>query len=497
MTTPSSSTPLLAVEGLGIQVGGKPLLRDITFTLRAGEALTLVGESGAGKSLLAQAIMGNLPPALKATGRITLDGTTTRAEDAAARRSLWGRKLALLPQEPSQALNPLARVAPQLAEVYRLLHQQTASAAHTHSQQVLNHAGLAAAAGQYPWQLSGGMAQRAVTAITLAGGAPVLMVDEPTKGLDAYWRDRMVELFRGVLASGGCLLTITHDMQVAQALGGQVIVLRHGQAVEQGDIDDVMAAPRHEFTRRLIAADPARWQPFAQPDLGEAVVNAHGISKSYGAQALFAPMDLQVRRGERIAVQGPSGTGKSTLGNVLLGLLAPDTGSVERSARLRPHAFQKLYQDPVGSFAPHISLAQSLRDAARLHRCDWRAVQERLAQLRVTEDLLVRKPDQVSGGELQRIALARALLAQPALLFADEPTSRLDPITQQEALKVLLDAVEETGAALVLVTHDEHIAQAMASRSLHFEFGTLQQQPTDKLNDSRIANDKPAAAVPA
>lgn len=143
------------------------------------------------------------------------------------------------------------------------------------------------------------------------------------------------------------------------------------------------------------------------------------------------------------------------------------TQAVERSARLRPHAFQKLYQDPVSSFAPHISLAQSLRDAARLHRCDWKAVQQRLAQLRVPEDLLARRPDQVSGGELQRIALARVLVAQPALLFADEPTSRLDPITQQEAIQVLLDAVHESGAALVLVTHDEVLANVVATHTLH------------------------------
>ena len=343
--------------------------------------------------------------------------------------------------------------------------------AHAQAGQALHTAGLGRAATHYPWQLSGGMAQRAVAAITLAGGAPVLMVDEPTKGLDAHWRDRMVELFRGVLQAGGCLLTITHDMQVAQALGGQVIVLRHGHAVEQGDINQVMAAPQHDFTRQLIAADPARWLPFDAPRMGETVVQARGISKAYGVQPVFAPMDLQVHSGERVAVQGPSGTGKSTLGNVLLGLLAPDTGSVQRSAQLRPHAFQKLYQDPVGSFAPHISLAQSLRDAARLHRCDWKTVQRRLEQLRVPEGLLVRRPDQVSGGELQRIALARVLVAQPALLFADEPTSRLDPITQQESIAVLLKAVQDSGAALLLVTHDEHLAKAVATRTLRFNPG--------------------------
>ena len=467
----ASTTALLAVDDLAIHVGGRALLQGISFRLHAGEALSLVGESGAGKSLLAQAIMGNLPPALRASGSITIDGVTTRAEDAASRRSLWGRKLALLPQEPTVALNPLQRVAPQLAEVYTLLHGQPQGEAAARAQQELARAGLGQATAHYPWQLSGGMAQRAVAAITLAGGAPVLMVDEPTKGLDNHWRDRTVEVFRSVLQAGGCLLAITHDMAVAQALGGQVIVLRHGQAVEQGAIGKVAAQPQHPFTRQLMDADPARWLPFAAPQAGESVVEARGISKTYGAQQLFAPMDLQIRSGERVAVQGPSGTGKSTLGNVLLGLLPPDTGSVARSQGLRPHAFQKLYQDPVGSFAPHITLAQSLRDAARLHRCDWKAVQRRLEQLRVPESLLERKPEQVSGGELQRIALARVLVAQPALLFADEPTSRLDPITQQEAIQILLSATQETGAALMLVTHDEHLAAAVATRRIGLKAG--------------------------
>lgn len=459
-------TALLVVDNLAIHVGGRALLQGISFRLHAGEALSLVGESGAGKSLLAQAIMGNLPPALRASGAVTIDGVTTRAEDAGARRTLWGRRLALLPQEPSVALNPLRRVAPQLAEVHALLHARPPANAAELAQQELALAGLGEAAAHYPWQLSGGMAQRAVAAITLAGGAPVLMADEPTKGLDNHWRDHTVAMFRGVLQAGGCLLAITHDMAVAQALGGQVIVLRHGQAVEQGRIDEVAAQPAHPFTRMLMDADPARWLPLAAPRAGEGVVQAQGISKAYGRQQLFAPMDLQIWSGERLAVQGPSGTGKSTLGNVLLGLVRPDTGSVARNARLRPHAFQKLYQDPVASFAPHIKLGEGLRDTARLHRCDWKDVQHRLGQLRVPEDLLTRMPHQVSGGELQRIALARVLIAQPALLFADEPTSRLDPITQQETMQVLVQAVDQNGAALMLVTHDRNLAAAVGTRTL-------------------------------
>ena len=458
---------LLCVEDLSIHAGSKALLYKISFILHAGQSLTLVGESGAGKSLLAQAVMGNLPPSLQATGRITLDGVTTRAGDAKARRALWGRNIALLPQEPSLALNPLSRIAPQLAEVHALLQGQPARQATALAHEELGAAGLGEAARHYPWQLSGGMAQRAVATMTLAGGAPVLMVDEPTKGLDAHWRDRTVALFKGVLQAGGCVLTITHDLRVAQALGGQVIVLREGQVVESGHIEAVMALPQHPFTRQLMAAAPARWLRGAAPPAGDMVVQAQGITKAYGTQRLFQALDLEIRQGERIAVQGPSGTGKSTLGNVLLGLITPDTGVVRRHPGLHPQALQKLYQDPVTSFAPHISLADSLRDAARLNGCEWKLVQLRLVQLRVTEGLLARKPAQVSGGELQRIALARVLLAKPALLFADEPTSRLDPITQQEAMQLLLSVMNETGAALMLVTHDEHLASAIGTRQLH------------------------------
>ena len=334
MTKPA----LLCVEDLSIHAGSKALLYKVSFILHAGQSLTLVGESGAGKSLLAQAVMGNLPPSLQATGRITLDGVTTRAGDAKARRALWGRKIALLPQEPSLALNPLSRIAPQLSEVHALLQGHPARQATALAHEELETAGLGEAARHYPWQLSGGMAQRAVATMTLAGGAPVLMVDEPTKGLDAHWRDRTVALFKGVLQAGGCLLTITHDLRVAQALGGQVIVLREGQVVESGHIEAVMALPQHPFTRQLMAADPARWLRGAAPPVGDRVVQARGITKAYGTQPLFQALDLEIRQGERIAVQGPSGTGKSTLGNILLGLIAPDTGVVQRNPRFHPQA---------------------------------------------------------------------------------------------------------------------------------------------------------------
>ena len=469
-----TGTVLLAADDLSVHVGAHTLLRGVSFTLRAGESLTLLGESGAGKSLLAQAIVGNLPAALRAGGSVTLDGTTTRAADAAARRPAWGRTLALLPQEPALALDPLGRIAPQLAEVHTLVRGADTAAADAAARQGLADAGLAAAGQRYPWQISGGMAQRAAATIALAGGARVLLADEPTKGLDAHWRAHTVALLQSVQRAGGCVVTITHDIQVARALGGQVIVLQGGEAVEQGDAGAVLAAPRHDFTRRLLAADPAHWPKRAEPATGALVLEADGIAKRLGGRSLFEGIDMRIHAGQRWVVQGPSGTGKSTLGNLLLGLLPPDAGRVRRAPQLRAHALQKLYQDPVASFAPHATLERSLRDVARLHGRPWSSVEDRLQRLRLPDGVLARRPSEVSGGELQRIALARALAVQPALLFADEPTSRLDPITQQDAMATLLDAVDDTGAALVLVTHDADMATAVGSHFVH-----LREQTAD------------------
>jgi len=462
----SPASTLLAVEDLSVHVRARCLLRGVSFRLRPGEALTLLGESGAGKSLLAEAVMGSLPPALRAGGSVVVNGVRSLAADAAARRPQWGRDVALLPQEPSVALDPLMRVAPQWTETNALVAGMGAAAAAAATRAGLADAGLAAAADQYPWQLSGGMAQRAAAGIAMAGGAKILLADEPTKGLDAHWRDRTVALLQSVQRAGGCVVVITHDLRVAQALGGQLVVLRHGEVVEQGDARQILAQPSHTFTRRLVAADPARWTKRPAPAAGALLLEAHGLGKRYGERRLFDGIDLAVNAGERLVVQGSSGSGKSTLGNALLGLTPLDSGTLRRGAGLPATAFQKLYQDPAASFPPKVALGTALRDAAGLHGVAWKSVEARLHSLGVAPDLLDRRPSQVSGGELQRIALARVLIARPALLFADEPTSRLDPISQQQGIAVLIDALEESGSALLLVTHDEDIARAVGQRFL-------------------------------
>jgi peptide/nickel transport system ATP-binding protein len=473
---------LLAVEGLSVFIGARALLRDVSFTLRPGEALTLLGESGAGKSLLAEAVMGNLPAALRAAGSVVVSGRRSSAADHRARRPGWGRSLALLPQEPAAALDPLMRVAPQWSETLRLVAGADAATSARAARAGLASAGLAGAGDQFPWQLSGGMAQRAAAGIAMAGGAQILLADEPTKGLDAHWRDRTVALLRSVQRAGGCVVVITHDLRVAQALGGQVIVLRNGEVVEQGRTNAVLARPAHAFTRQLWTADPARWPRQAPRAPGALLLGARGLGKRYGENRLFQGVNLDIHRGERLVVQGPSGSGKSTLGNALLGLVPVDEGRVLRAGALAPTAFQKLYQDPAASFAPKVGIGTSLRDAARLHGMAWPMVGAWLEKLGLAEDLLARRPSEVSGGELQRFALARVLTARPALLFADEPTSRLDPVSQQQGLRVLTEALDETGAALVLVTHDDDIARAVGGQFLRLGEGDGQPAPATGLD---------------
>lgn len=459
---------LLEVKDLSVHAGAAPLLRGASFALAPGRSLTVLGESGAGKSLMVQAIMGTLPMSLTAGGCVTVCGQESAAADRRARQPLWGHRLASLPQEPALALEPLMRVWRQAADVYRHVRAMPARDAHAASLAALDAAGLAPAAQRYPWQLSGGMAQRAAACVALAGGARILLVDEPTKGLDAHWRAKTLELLRRTQREGGCVVAITHDLELARALGGDVMVLREGQAVEHGPAAEVLDLPRHGYTRELLAAHPSHWHPWPHRGRGDAVLHARGIAKSMGGRQLFAGVDLALHRGDRLVLQGASGSGKTTLGNVLCGVLQPDGGAVQPAQGLARTARQKLYQDPALSFPAKASLEASLKDAAALHRQAWPEVLRRLERLGVGPALLRRRPAQVSGGELQRVAMTRALCARPALLVADEPTSRLDPLTQQQALRELVAAADEAQAALVLVTHEEGIARALGTHVLQF-----------------------------
>jgi len=464
-----ATTAALAVEKLAVLHGEQALVRDISFAIPAGGVLTLLGESGSGKSLLAQAIMGNLPAPLRCEGRVVIGGDTTPAGDGRSRHAGWGRRLALLPQEPWIALDPTMTVRDQVAETYALVDGNPWRGARALAARALASLGLQDAARKYPFMLSGGMAQRVAFLATHAAGAPLMIIDEPTKGLDAQRRGDVLELLRAAQAEGMSLLCITHDIWLARQLGGQLAVMFEGAMIEQGDAAQVLAAPQQDYTRRLLAADPGSWPAWRDANPAPAsgtIVQVDGVSKSFGRQLLFSGVDARIAAGEIVAVGGPSGSGKTTFGNIVLGLTRPDGGRVQRASELAPTAFQKIQQDPGAAFAPRIRLRQSLRDLVQLHGLDWTQLEALLTRMRLAPALLDRLPHQVSGGELQRIALARVLLMQPALIFADEPTSRLDPVTQQDVFALLLEHVRDKRCALLLVTHDSEIVDSVACRRI-------------------------------
>lgn len=463
-TAPTRTDAPLTVPRAVVRHGTTVLVDVSDLRIEPGRALTVVGESGSGKSVLAHALMGTLPPELDAQGVLTVGAARFDLADRHGRHALWGRELALLPQEPMRSLDPTMPVRHQIAEGaagWRPGDRAALRAADTH----LHRLGLGHAGDAYPHTLSGGMAQRVAYAAATIGGARVLIVDEPSKGLDAPARDHLAGLLRAHVERGGLLLTITHDLRLARLLGGDVLVMRDASVVEQGPAERVLTAPADAYTRRLLAAEPGRWErTWASPPPGEPVVTARGLTKTYGSHVLFEDLDLEVRAGERVALAGPSGVGKTTLGNALLRLVRVDAGTVTHAPAARGGRLQKLYQDPGASFPRRVPLAADVRAVARRHGVPVARVASLLDEVGIPPDLLRRRPGQVSGGELQRVAVVRAMLTDPVLLLADEATSRLDQATQQVTTDVLLREVSASGCALLWVTHDDDLAAAVAHR---------------------------------
>lgn len=461
----------LRLKNLVVTHGQTTLVEAADLDFVPGHPVTIVGESGSGKSLLAHAIMGTLPPNLAARGNLTLDGHTYDLADPRNRRRLWGPVMSMLPQEPMLALDPTMRAGEQVAEAatgFRTDKRSGRAAAG----KLLGALGLARAASAFPHTLSGGMAQRVAFAAATIGGAQLLIADEPSKGLDEGARNELAALLQRHVSGGGILLTITHDLELARKLGGDVLVMQNAHVIEQGPAREVLNDPSHPYTRRLLAAEPSNWRhswvaaPAPEGSTSPALIRGEGLSKAFGKQQLFSGLDVSVHARERVSLSGPSGSGKTTLGNVLLRLLPPDAGKIQHSDVLQGGRLQKLYQDPALAFPARVSLKNSFGDLIRRHRLDPERLEELMASLRLAPALLTRTPGQVSGGELQRLAIIRAMLLEPVLVFADEPTSRLDLITQCETMTCLMEQVERQDCALVLVTHDSGLARAVTHRSI-------------------------------
>lgn len=460
---------LLKIEHLNVRtLEGKELVEPISFTLTQGNAITILGETGSGKSLLIQAIMGALPQGLCASGLIFVENCKFSAQSPCLQR-LWGKMLAMLPQEPCRSLDPIMTIYQQLAESFRLTAGLNKNRANKAVQQQFQRLDLEQSQRAYPHQLSGGMAQRAAFAIATAAGGKILLADEPTKGLDQTNKQAVIDLLKQRLRIGG-LLTITHDIEAAEQLGGDILVMKQGKLLEQGRASDILYSPKHSYTQALISADPKRWQPLQKIDLNRPLVTVKNLTVARGKRQLFRELSFSLLRGEILGIVGKSGIGKSTLANVLCGLLKARSGEIIwHESQHKPHQILKLYQDPPEAFAANVPLQTLLDDVIKRHRLDRSPIPNLLSQLGLSETILQRTAEAVSGGELQRIAILRALLLEPVLLFADEVSSRLDPITQQETINLLIEQARKRQFGLILVSHDRYLIEKSCDKVINLE----------------------------
>ena len=475
----------LAIQGLTVRdPAGNRLLDDVSLRVPGDRNLVVIGETGSGKSLLAEALLGLLAPSLDADGQIAFaDGPAIAFADRTALQARWADRIAFIPQEPGRALDPTMRVGRQVQPPRPAPPGKLAA--------TLEAVDLAPEVLRtYPHALSGGMAQRVLVAAVALDEAPLIVADEPTKALDADRVTQTVDLLAALAAAGRQLVVVTHDHRVARAVGGTAAVLEAGRLVECGPTERVLVAPRAAYTRAWLDAEPDRWPPCAKCGATTALLlAAEGLGFAYGrGPLLFDAVDLHVHAGQVVALTGPSGTGKTTLGNLLVGLLPPTRGRVlwqgqDLARRPKPQRalrrrYQKLHQDPGAVFLPDRQLGTQLRDLVSLvPGLDLaRALPPLLDRLKLPPALLHRYPAEISGGEAQRLALCRVLLLDPAVIVADEPTSRLDPVVQRQTMLLLRELVDERGLGLVLITHDPAIVAAIADHEVRLAAASAADQ---------------------
>jgi len=508
---------LLDIRNLQVKFGGQAVVKGVSFQLAAGEKLALVGESGSGKTVTALSLLG-LAAGGRVSGQALLEGRDLLALSEDEQRGVRGGEVAMVFQEPMTALNPLMTIGDQIAEIFKIKEGFTLANARISAIELLASTGLidaASKAGSYPHQLSGGQRQRAVIAMALASQPKLLLADEPTTALDVSLRGQMLDLLTTLQRRHGmAVLLITHDLHLVRAFADRVAVMERGHVVEQGRVADVFASPRHPYTRMLLESRPQR-DPLATAPSGTepgmpAVLAADRLQVAYpvrlpgwrgwfrqGRSVALQAASFALGPGQTLGVVGESGSGKSTLALAALNLV-PYHGGLQvagqpwatkaQPLREQRRHIQVVFQDPFSSLSPRMTVEQLVEEGLRVHEpmLTGQARQQRvLAVLRdvglLPEDmppetarqLLARYPHQFSGGQRQRLAIARALIVQPQVLVLDEPTSALDVTVQKQVLTLLQRLQRERGLSYLLITHDMDVVRAMAHHVMVLQHGEV------------------------
>ncbi|MEV6899421.1 ABC transporter ATP-binding protein [Amycolatopsis sp. NPDC051372] len=504
MTAVGNAQLALEVTGLRVKTAaGRPVLHDVAYRIAPGEVLALVGESGSGKTTAGLAALGHFRRGLVADGgEVTLHPREGEPVDVLSlatpeRRKLRGTTVSYVPQDPALSLNPALRIGLQIAEV--LQTHGYPGPVEERVAEVLTEVGLPADPAyrrRYPHQLSGGQQQRVGIAMAFACRPSVVVLDEPTTGLDVMTQALVLETVRRLTAEHGvAALYITHDLAVVAQLADRVSVMYQGRVVETGPAEDVLKRPEHAYTRELLAAVPDLGaEPGVAPPPSDAVLAARGIHVAYGRQEVLRGVDLEVTRGECVMLLGESGSGKTTLSQCVAGLtrgfsgtvaldgtpLAPGTRQRSNDERRR---IQYVFQSPFSSLNPRRTIAQSIEvplvHLTSLSRPQRRErVAEVLDRVRLGRSLANRLPDQLSGGERQRAAIARALVTTPDVLVCDEVTSALDVSVQATIVELLGELRRELGMAVLFVTHNIALAPEVADRIAVLRGGEIVEEGT-------------------
>jgi peptide/nickel transport system ATP-binding protein len=490
---------VLKVDGLTVSLprgaDRANAIEDIRLWVRPNETLCVVGESGSGKSVTAQAVMGLLPKRqLTATaGRVDLQGEDLLSVSPARLRALRGARMSMIFQEPMTALNPVIAVGRQIEEVLTTHTDMAKTERERRVHEVMGAVNLPepeALVRSYPHQLSGGQRQRVMIAMALALEPALLIADEPTTALDVTTQAQILTLIKSIqIERRTGVLFITHDFGVVAEIADRVAVMQAGRIVELGAADDVLSRPQHAYTQMLMAAVPSVVPPDRTAKTEAPVaLQTQGLSKTYAAggwlrkgRSVHAAKDVSiaVRRGETLGIVGESGSGKSTVARCLVRLIDPTAGEIRmhgaevgglsvRAMRPFRKRIQIVFQDPYRSLNPRQKIGASIVEGPinyGLGKTEaWDRARSLLDLVGIDPGAIGRYPHQFSGGQRQRLCIARALAMEPEILIADEAVSALDVSVQAQVLGLLDDVRDRFDLALLFITHDLRVAAQVCDR---------------------------------